>query len=96
MLEYILDFSNSYGLYSIYAGLVLGLFIKLFLIWSLQEANIDLFTKKVQVKLTSNAIQIQRKSRVAPNQLLIWIIKFIRNKTGTGDDQEASLILLQT
>lgn len=96
MLEYILDFSNSYALYSIYAGLVLGLLFKFFLVWSLQEANIDLFTKKVQVKLTIHDIKIQRKSRVSPNQILIWIIKFIRNKTGTGDDQEAPMIFLHS
>jgi hypothetical protein len=96
ILEYILDFTNTYALYSLYAGLVLGLLFKLYLVWSLTDTNIDLITKKIQFTLTIHDIKIQKKSRVFPNQILIWIIKFIRNKTGTGDDKEAHMILLQS
>ncbi|MGJ7921538.1 hypothetical protein [Neobacillus sp. LXY-4] len=94
MLEYILDFTDLYAVYSIYAGFVLGLLLKLFIVWSLKEANFELITKKIEFSLTINDFQIQKKSRIVPNHILVWIIKFIRNKTGTGDDKEASMIIL--
>ncbi|NMD69944.1 hypothetical protein HHO41_06555 [Bacillus sp. DNRA2] len=96
MLEYLLDFTNTYALYSIYVGLVLGLLLKLWFDWSVKETSIDLLARKIQVKLTTHDIMIQRKSRVLPNRLLIWMIKYIRNKTGTGDDSEATLISFQS
>lgn len=92
MLEYILDFTNTYALYSIYVGLVLGLLLKLLIDWSIKETTIDLLAKKIQFKLTIHDIKLQKKSRVLPNQFLIWMIKYIRNKAGTSDDSDATMI----
>lgn len=94
LLEYILDFTNIYTVYSLYAGILIGLSLKLLLVWTLKNTNIDLITNKVEFSLTINDLQIQKKSRIIPNQLLIWIIKFIRNKTGTNDETDTFMVFL--
>lgn len=94
LLEYILDFTNIYALYSLYAGLLIGLTLKLLLVWTLKNTNIDLITNKIEFSLTINDLQIQKKSRTIPNQLLVWIIKFVRNKTGTNDETDTNLVFL--
>jgi hypothetical protein len=94
LLEYFLDFTNIYTVYSLYAGVILGISLKFLIEWSLKDTNIELITNKIEFTLTINDLQIQKKSRIIPNQLLIWIVKRIRNKCGTGDDNEADMIFL--
>lgn len=96
MLEFFLDFTEIYTIYSLYIGLVLGLSLKLLLVWTVNNTNIDIFSKSNQFTFTISDLQIQRKRRIVPNHLIVWMIKYIRNKTGTGDDSEATLIFLQS
>lgn len=96
LLDYLLDFTNTYALYSLYVGLVLGLLLKLFISWSLNETKLEIFSNKMNIKLTTHDIKIQKKSKILPNQMLLWIIKYIRNKTGSGDDTEPTMISFPT
>jgi hypothetical protein len=89
-----LDFSNIYTLYSIYFGLALGFLLKFIFVWSVKQPSIDLLTKRLEITLTNTDVRIQRKNRMLPNPLLIWISKFVRNKSGTGDEQEGTMIFL--
>ena len=96
LLELILDFTDIYTIYTLYVGLFLGLALKLIFIWTVNNTNIDILSKRKQFTFTIGDLQIQKKSRIVPNHLLVWIIKFIRNKSGTGDDKEATLIFLHS
>lgn len=94
MLEYIFDITNFYTLYPIYASVLLGLSLRLLIYWSFKVEKLELITNKIEFKLTINCLQMQKKSRIGASHFLIWIIRFIRNKAGTGDDTEASMISL--
>ncbi|MEW8987486.1 MAG: hypothetical protein AB2401_10885 [Bacillus sp. (in: firmicutes)] len=96
MLDYLLDFTNTYALYSLYVGLALGLLLRLFITWSLNETKLEILSNKINFKTTTYDIKIQSKSRVLPNHILLWIIKYIRNKTGTGDESEPTMISFPT
>ncbi len=94
MLDYFLDFANIYTLYSVYTGIILGLSLKLFFDWALKDANIKIITNKIEFSLTITDRKLQKKSLITPNDTIVWLIRFIRNKTGTGDEKEQSMILL--
>jgi hypothetical protein len=96
LIEYFLDFNNIYALYSVYTGIILGLSLKLFFDWAIKDANINILTNKIDFTLTINDLQLQKKSLTTQKDTIVWLIRFIRNKTGTGDEKEQEMILLQS
>lgn len=92
LLEFLLDITDIYTIYSLYVGLFLGLTIKLFIIWALKDANVELLSKKITYSIPLSDYQIQKKSRIAPKEIILWIIKYIRSRSGTGDDPDSVMI----
>lgn len=77
-----------------YTGIILGLSLKLFFNWAIKNANINIITKNIEFSLTLTDRKLQKKSLTIPIDTIVWLIRFIRNKTGTGDETEQLMIFL--
>ena len=86
MLEYIYEFADLYALSPIYVGIIIGLILKSLWVWAIDDTSVESFTTRLELTLSKNDRQIQRKSRNIPNPILVWMIKYIRNKSGSLDD----------
>jgi hypothetical protein len=95
LLEYILDFNDFYALYPIYAGIIVGLILKSIWVLVVDDSDIQSFSSKLELTIPSNDQQIQKMSRNLPNPLLVWLIKFIRNKSGTSEDLASFMFLFR-
>lgn len=87
MLEFLFDATDISAFTTFYVSVFLSLFVKYFFTWCI-DVSIDTITEQSSVKTQSSCNAYQIKSRSNENNLLLWIIKYIRKKESPDDEGE--------
>ncbi|MGG0719383.1 hypothetical protein ABE096_17535 [Robertmurraya massiliosenegalensis] len=90
MLESLFDFISLSALYTMYAGLFLVL-LNLVWIWNIEYQ----FTASHQLDPEGSLLPISdyfRKTNRTFNYIVIWVMQYIRKKTGSPDEDDSYAI----
>jgi hypothetical protein len=85
MLEFLFEFLDLYALYPIYAGIIIGFILNSLWVWATDESYYQV-SNRLELTILASDRLLQKKSRDLPHPLLVWLIKFIRNKSGSTDE----------
>ena len=92
MFDVLLDTTNLQTDYTLYAGILFGLTIKLLWIWKINDRYIHFTYSTSDMYLEASSPLLQMKHLMHGNTLLLWIIKYIRRrKENPSDDPDPSI-----
>ena len=88
LLEFLMDATNIQLDYSIYIGILLGLSLRLLLIWKLDTLFVSTFQTRTEWNIQVKNLSLQMKKQLNSCPVILWMIKSIRKKEGPGDEPD--------
>lgn len=89
MIEFLFDISNINIDYTLYVGILLGLTVKFFWLWSSKFKYIQTIDPSSPLHMHQLRPFMQRTCQMYRNNLLIWIVKYIRRKVIPSDESDS-------
>lgn len=96
MFDALLDINNLSTIYTLYGSVFLGLTIEILWIWNLKHPSVNTIRTRLEVSSFLLKPSINKKPATS-NDMIVWILKYVRRKIDTGDDDEGhAYIQMQT
>lgn len=89
MDEILFDLTNFSTMYTIYASVVISLFLRLIWIWNIEYHFLDTVCSSSDLSSEQKQIVYDRTFTYQLHPALIWICRYIRRKVAGSDDTDS-------